>query len=69
MTSADIEFGGVMKDPWGNEKAGVTVNGKVNRKDWGLNWNAALEAGGVLVGDEVRIECDLQLKKADEVVE
>lgn len=64
-----VEFGGVMKDPWGNEKAGVTVNGKVNRKDWGLNWNAALEAGGVLVGDEVRIECDLQLKKADEVVE
>ncbi len=64
-----IEFGGVMKDPWGNEKAGVTVNGKVNRKDWGLNWNAALEAGGVLVGDEVRIECDLQLKKADEIME
>ncbi len=64
-----VEFGGVMKDPWGNEKAGVTVIGKVNRKEWGLNWNAALEAGGVLVGDEVRIECDLQLKKADEVVE
>lgn len=62
-----VEFGGVVRDPWGNEKAGVTVNGKVNRKDWGLNWNAALEAGGVLVGDEVRIECELQLKKSDEI--
>src|SRR6185369_9729049 len=42
----DVEFAGVMKDPWGNEKAGFTIQGKVNRKDWGLNWNAALEAGG-----------------------
>ncbi len=65
----NIEFGGVVKDPWGNEKAGVTVNGKVNRKDWGLNWNTALEAGGVLVGDEVRIDCEFQLKKADELAE
>lgn len=65
----DIEFGGVMKDPWGNQKAGVTVNGKVNRKEWGLNWNAALEAGGVLVGDEIRIECDFQLLKSDEVAD
>jgi polyisoprenoid-binding protein YceI len=64
-----VEFGGVMRDPWGNEKAGVTVNGKVNRKDWGLNWNAALEAGGVLVGDEVRIDCEFQLKKSDELSE
>lgn len=63
----DIEFGGVVKDPWGNAKAGVTVNGKINRKDWGLNWNAALEAGGVLVSDEVRIDCEFQLKKSDEV--
>jgi polyisoprenoid-binding protein YceI len=57
----DVEFGGVMKDPWGNHKAGFTVNGKINRKDWGLNWNAALEAGGVLVSDDVRISCDVQL--------
>ncbi len=57
----DVEFGGVMKDPWGNHKAGITVNGKINRKDWGLNWNAALEAGGVLVSDEVRISADFQL--------
>jgi polyisoprenoid-binding protein YceI len=57
----DVEFGGVMKDPWGNEKTGFTVNGKINRKDWGLNWNAALEAGGVLVSDEVKISAEAQL--------
>ncbi|MGD0754887.1 MAG: YceI family protein [Bacteroidales bacterium] len=59
----DVEFGGVVKDPWGNEKAGFTINGKINRKDWGLNWNAALEAGGVLVSDDVRISCEVQLVK------
>ncbi len=59
----DVEFGGVMKDPWGNDKAGISINGKINRKDWGLNWNAALEAGGVLVSDEVRISAEIQLLK------
>jgi len=59
----NVEFAGVMKDPWGNEKAGYTLIGKVNRKDWGLNWNAALEAGGVLLSDEVTISCDVQLVK------
>ena len=59
----DVEFGGVMKDPWGNEKAGFTINGKINRKDWGLNWNAALEAGGVLVGEEIKISCEVELQK------
>ena len=59
----DVEFGGVMKDPWGNEKAGFTINGKINRKDWGLTWNAALEAGGVLVGEDVSISCDVELIK------
>ena len=58
-----VEWGGVMKDPWGNTKAGVTINGKLNRKDWNLNWNAALEAGGMLVSDEVRISCEVQLAK------
>jgi polyisoprenoid-binding protein YceI len=57
----DVEFGGVMKDPWGNEKAGFTINGKINLKDWGLNWNATLEAGGVLVSEDVRISCEVQL--------
>ena len=58
-----IEFGGVVKDPWGNHKAGMTVNAKINRTDWGLNWNAALETGGVLLSDEIRISCELQLVK------
>ena len=59
----DVEFGGVVKDPWGNHKAGFTLNGKINRKDWGLVWNGALEAGGVLVGEEVRISCEVELVK------
>lgn len=59
----DVEWGGVIKDPYGNTKAGVSVHGKINRKDWGLNWNAALEAGGVMVSDEVRIACELELVK------
>lgn len=57
----DVEFGGVMKDPWGNAKAGFTINGKINRKEWGLNWNAALEGGGILVSEDVRINCEIQL--------
>lgn len=65
----DVEFGGIVKDPWGNEKAAISVNGKVNRKDWGLNWNAALEAGGVLVGDEVHIDCEFQFTKSIEIPE
>jgi polyisoprenoid-binding protein YceI len=59
----EVEFNGVMKDPWGNEKAGYAINGKINRKDWGLNWNAALEAGGLLVSDDVKISCEIQLIK------
>lgn len=61
--SLEVEFAGLMKDPWGNEKAGFSINGKINRKDWGLNWNAALETGGVLVSDEVKINCEVQLLK------
>jgi polyisoprenoid-binding protein YceI len=59
----NVEFAGVMKDPWGNEKAGYTLTGKISRKEWGLNWNAALEAGGVLVSDDVTISGDVQLVK------
>lgn len=55
-----VEFGGFNKDPWGNEKAGFSVEGKINRKDFGLTWNAALETGGVLVSDEVKISAELQ---------
>ncbi|MFV0592809.1 MAG: YceI family protein [Draconibacterium sp.] len=59
----DVEFGGTNKDPWGNEKAGFSISGKINRKDWGLNWNAALEAGGVMVSEEVKIQAEVQFVK------
>lgn len=59
----DVEFGGVAKDPWGNTKAGFTISTKINRKHWGLVWNAPTEAGGLLVSEEVRIHIDLQLLK------
>ncbi len=57
------EFGGLMKDPWGNIKAAFNITGKLNRKHWGLSWNAALEAGGVLVGEEVTIIAEIELIK------
>lgn len=59
----NVEFNGFMKDPWGRQKAGFSIEGKINRKDWELNWNKTLETGGVLVGDEVRISCEVQLVK------
>lgn len=59
----NTEFGGFMKDPYGNEKAGFSKNGKLNRKDFGLNWNAALEAGGVMVGNEIKINAEVQFVK------
>ncbi|MEI9933341.1 MAG: YceI family protein [Ferruginibacter sp.] len=59
----DIEFGGVVKDPYGNTKAGFTINGKISRKDFGLTWNAATETGGVVVSDDVRIAAEIQLIK------
>ncbi|MBP4140446.1 YceI family protein [Flavobacterium sp. I-SCBP12n] len=57
------EFSGLMKDPWGNTKLAFSLEGKINRKDWGLNWNSALETGGVLVGEEVRLVIELQFIK------
>lgn len=61
--SLDVEFGGANKDPWGNEKAGFSVSGKINRDEFNLNWNAALESGGVLVSHEVKIHAELQFVK------
>jgi polyisoprenoid-binding protein YceI len=55
-----VIYGGTNKDPWGNEKSGYQITGTFNRKDWGLNWNAAIETGGVLVSDEVKIEGEVQ---------
>lgn len=59
----DVEFGGIGKDPWGNEKAGFTLTGKIRRTDFNLNWNAALETGGVLVSEEVKILAEVELVK------
>ncbi|HEY8498658.1 MAG TPA: YceI family protein, partial [Limnochordales bacterium] len=53
--TVDVTFEGRVKDPWGNERVGFSAETRLNRKDWGLNWNALLEAGGVVVGDEVRV--------------
>ena len=59
----NVHFNGVVKDPWGNHKAVFTIDGKISRADWGLTWNTALETGGVLVSDEVVINCEIQLMK------
>jgi polyisoprenoid-binding protein YceI len=59
----NVEYSGLMKDPWGNLRAGFTITGKINRKDWGLNYNAILEAGGVMVSEEVNINCEVELIK------
>ena len=59
-TAIPVEYLGVAKDPWGNEKIGFEARVTLNRKDFGLTWNAALETGGVLVGDEVVVENSLQ---------
>lgn len=56
-----VEFGGVVQDAYGNTKAGFTINGKINRKDFGLTWSAVTEAGGVVVSDEVKLIAEVQL--------
>ena len=65
-----VEFGGIVTDPYGQTKAGFTVTGKINRKDFGLSWGGVTETGGVVLGDEVKINAEIQLiKKADVSVE
>jgi Uncharacterized conserved protein len=60
----ELEFDGVGQDPWGGTRAGFTASTTINRKDWGIEWNAPLETGGVLVGEKVQIELDVQLVKS-----
>ena len=60
----DAELGGVAKDPWGNLKAGYTIKGAINRADFDLSWNAALETGGVMVSEEVKFTADVQFVKS-----
>jgi polyisoprenoid-binding protein YceI len=59
----DVEFGGVITDPWGGTRAGFSINGKINRKDFGLSWHAVTETGGLVAGDDVRIHAELQFVK------
>jgi polyisoprenoid-binding protein YceI len=61
--SLDVEFGGIVTDPYGQTKAGFTVTGKIKRKDFNLTWDASTEAGQVVVSNEVRIHCEIQLIK------
>jgi polyisoprenoid-binding protein YceI len=60
-----VEFGGLVVDPYGQTKAGFTVEGKLSRKEFGLTWNAVTEAGNVVVGDEIKIHAEIQLIKQE----
>ena len=59
----ETEYNGQAKSPWGSTSAGFTANTKINRKDWNLGWNQALETGGMLVGDEIKIHIELEIVK------
>lgn len=56
----DVEFGGITKDPWGNQRAGVTATTHLNRKDFGLTWNKVLEAGQLMVGEDVEVTLEIE---------
>jgi len=60
----ELEFEGVESDPWGGTRAGFSAETEINRKDWGLEWNVALETGGVLVGEKVKVQLDVQAVQA-----
>jgi polyisoprenoid-binding protein YceI len=60
----DVEFEGIGTDPYNNTKAGFSASGEVNRKDWGVEFNMPMEAGGFVIGDKVKIELDVQLLKS-----
>ncbi|MGI8600699.1 MAG: YceI family protein [Chitinophagaceae bacterium] len=59
----NVEYGGTVVDPYGQTKAGFTVTGKISRKEYGLLWNAVTEAGQVVVSDDIKIHCEIQLIK------
>ncbi len=60
----DLEYNGSIIDPWGNERAGFSVTGKIKRKNWGLSYNSALEAGGLAIGEDVQISLEIEGIKA-----
>lgn len=59
----DVKHNGTVKDPWGNTKAGFTIKGELNRFDFGLKWNAAIETGGLVVGETVELDIKIELAK------
>ena len=65
----NVEYSGITKDPWGNERAGFVVTGKINRSEWGITFNNLLETGGVALSDEVRISAEIQMIKEAVAVE
>lgn len=58
-----VEYGGIVTDPYGQRKAGFTVSGKISRKEFGLTWSAVTEAGQIVVSDEIKVQCEVQLIK------
>jgi polyisoprenoid-binding protein YceI len=66
QVTLDATVNGAGTDPWGNERIALEASGTISRKDFGLNWNQVLEAGGVLVGDKIKITLDLSTVKATE---
>ena len=63
----DVEFGGITKDPWGNTRTGFSVSGKINRQDYGISFGAVSETGGLLLGDDVKIQANVQFVKQAEL--
>jgi len=63
QVSLNVEFGGTTIDPWGNKRAGFSIRGKINRSDFGINFGMVSEAGGLLLGDEVKLSADVQFVK------
>lgn len=64
--SVEVEYGGTITDPWGQKRAGFTVDGKINRKDFELKWDAVTEAGQVVVSNEIKLHCTVELVKQAE---
>jgi len=63
LVTLNAEFGGITTDPWGQSKVGFELTGKINRKEFGLVWNTNLETGGVMLGDDVKLQIGVQLVK------
>jgi polyisoprenoid-binding protein YceI len=63
LVKLSVEFNGITRDPWGGERAGFSFTGKLNRSDWGIQFNSTLETGGLMLGEEVKVHGEIQLVK------